>query len=281
MAWRLHYTSHLASLLAEQDASEATAAKYAAAWHEFLDFVAPGTDLAGVLDAADAYRRDMRRRGLAQNTIRGRLAAIKSYFRWCHSRKLIAENPLVYFHLPRVEKNPRDVITEEELEPVLKNMQDYERNVRLVIGLGLYAGLRAGEIRRLHTRDVDLKHGVIRVKDGKGHKGAELLEPELPAPSPPCPACGYGSSSYFLIGQRTGGMIARNYAWRIVDRFLNAGPHRLRTTKATFSLEQGVKVEALALELGHEDINTTAGYTGRRNTRAKEAIKAVSFKAVS
>jgi integrase len=286
VTWRLHYTAYLASLLGEQDGSEATAGKYAEAWHEFLDHVDPAAGLDGVLEAADGYRRSMRRRGLAQNTIRSRLAAIKSYFRWCHSRKLLPENPLVYFTLPRVEKNPRDTFYEAELEPVLDRMDELPRNVRLIVALGLYAGLRTGEIRRLRTRDVDLRKDRLRIHDAKGHKGRTVtilpqlhavLEPELPPPSPRCPCCGYGTDSYLLIGERTGDMIARNYAWKAVNRYLDGAAHQLRTTKATYSLEQGVAIEELAREMGHEDINTTAGYQGRRNLRGREAVRAVTF----
>lgn len=287
MTWRLHYVPYLTSLLVEQDGSEGTATAYSTAWAEFLQHVDGRAGLDDVAPAAAAYRRDMRRRGLAQNTVRGRLAAVKSYFRWCHSRKLIPENPLVYFRIPRVERNPREVVTEEALEPVVDRLDELPRNVRLVVALGLYAGLRAGEIRRLRVRDIDMRRLVIKVRDSKGHKDrsvrivpalAALLEPEFPAPAPACACCGYGRDSYLLIGQRTGSMIARNFAWKTVDRYLDAGPHRLRTTKATFSLEQGVGLEVLAKELGHADINVTSGYgSGRRNVGAQAALDAVEF----
>lgn len=290
MTWRLHYTAYLASLLGEQDGSEATAAKYSEAWREFLRYTDQSTRLEDVPDATAEYRRAMRRRGLAQNTIRGRLAAIKSYFRWCHSRKVLPENPLVYFTLPRVEKNPRDTFYEAELAPVLDQLDSLPRNTRLIIALGLYAGLRAGEMRRLRTRDVDLRRDRLRIHDAKGHKGRTvtvlpelhaILGAELPSPSPACPCCGYGKESYLLIGQRTGDMISRNFARKTVNHYLDGTTHQLRTTKATYSLEQGVAIQELADELGHEDINTTAGYQGRRNLRGKEAVRAVTFRAQS
>lgn len=287
MTWRLHRTAYFASLLGERDGSDTTASSYNYAWDEFLEHVAPTTTLEDIPAAVAEYRSELRERGLAQNTVRNRIHSLKSYFRWCHEHRLISENPLAYFRAPREEFNPRQVVDEAILEPVLDQLADLPRNDRLVIGLSLFGGLRAGEVRRLRVRDIELEQERIHVNDGKGHKSrwvdihddlAPLLRREIPTET--CPNCGYGpESSYLCTSYRSAsGMIGKNAAWRIVNRWLRANPHRLRTTRATFSLEQGEEVTQLALELGHEDVNTTAGYgRGRRNKHATRTWKSIQF----
>jgi site-specific recombinase XerD len=66
-----------------------------------------------------------------------------------------------------------DVLTRDEVERLLKacsaRASTGQRN-RAMIVVAWRAGLRIGEVLALHTKDVDLDEGVVRVQHGKGDK---------------------------------------------------------------------------------------------------------------
>ena len=105
----------------------------------------------------------------ANNTVRGRLTVCRTFFKWCHRKGLIAEDPTT--ELDRLTKQypkiygrvqaptPARWLTQEEaFTQLVGACQDGTRKElrkrRIVIRLGL-SGIRCAEIRNLTIGDID------------------------------------------------------------------------------------------------------------------------------
>jgi integrase len=150
------------------------------------------------------------------------------------------------------------------------------------VTLGLYTGIRIGELCGLMWSDIDLERGIIRVRHtaqriqtvGAAEHRTEvvLLSPktqtsERDIPLPPflvkilqehMPGCGNGH-----ILSRDGRLIEpRNIQYRFKRLLLKAGLrdinfHALRHTFATRALEQGFDIKTLSEILGHASATIT------------------------
>lgn len=102
-----------------------------------------------------------------------RLAPLKVWFKWLHYRKYVALDPAAELELPRVGYKLPNVMNKEEAERVLN-----QPNVGKPLGIRdramleiLYtSGLRRMELLHLKLYDVDQKHGLVTVREGKGKR---------------------------------------------------------------------------------------------------------------
>ena len=223
----------------------------------------------------------MRARGLSENTVSLRVISIKVFFRWAHERRLIEENPLAYFRPPRKQINHRAAIPREVISDLLMRLPKMKRRHRLILAIGLYAGLRASEIRCLKVSDIDLEHRMLRVRNGKGRKDRTVqIVDELAA----ILALDMEGDGWVLPNRvGTDKPVCRHTVYRVVNEALGgACPHQMRTTYATMLLEGGVSIDLVAKEMGHASIDTTAGYRGRSDEGARGQInRALSLAAAS
>ena len=181
---------------------------------------------------------------------------ISSFFKWAHRRKLVDTDPTELIDPIKVPKAlPRPV--SPALIPGLVTYAP-NRNVRLMVALAAYAGLRVMEISQLSTDDIDLERGLLLVRNGKGGRDrviplhphlAELLEPEIRK-----------AGRLFQVQPDTVGRVVSTY---LRSQGLESTAHKLRATFATSvaSASQGNVVMVQRL-LGHESPETTMGYVG-------------------
>jgi integrase len=80
-----------------------------------------------------------------------------------------------------------------------------------------------------------------------------------------------------LIVGKYGGRIAGNAVYKTVTSYIDACPHRFRTTWITVLLEHRVPIQIVADEAGHVALDTTRAYIGRRDQAAREQMDHVRF----
>ncbi|MCB9584583.1 MAG: site-specific integrase [Polyangiaceae bacterium] len=183
---------------------------------------------------------------------------------------------------------------DDPTQPDLVNAQ--RRAGRLAFALAAYAGLRAGEVRALRRRDVDLKRGIITVrlartygKEAPPKSGHEreipitgplmtLLKPRLKA-MPDNPMA-YVSMS---VGRDGKDQVWGDYGFR---QALLRACRRLRITCDKYhglrhyfatSLFASGKVDARTVQglLGHSSLEVTQRYAHHSLDRARAAVEAV------
>ncbi|MDR1388278.1 MAG: tyrosine-type recombinase/integrase [Propionibacteriaceae bacterium] len=191
----------------------------------------------------------------APETVRSHLSAFRSFFKWANSQGLLVKDPTEGLPSPRrVAHLPRPASE----EAVAEAMRVADGRVRTMVALGVFQGLRRGEIARLHMRDIVLgPSGPLLIVRGKG--GRERVVPLRRDVAALIRV--QGQRDWLFPGQDEGHL---SPAWvgRLVRRALPDGwaTHSLRhafATKVYGSTHDLLTVQAL---LGHASPNTTQGY---------------------
>jgi integrase len=106
-----------------------------------------------------------REKGLAPWTIKGMLTPLGRVFALALRRGIISENPIARLQpeeLPKgVAKDPPRVLTRDEIAALLVSAAD---RYRPIIGIAVFAGLRQQEVLGLRWNEIDLRHGMIKVR---------------------------------------------------------------------------------------------------------------------
>jgi integrase/recombinase XerC len=124
----------------------------------------------------------------ASSTARNYRTALQSLFGWAHHAGRIDVDPAWRLghrvRIRRVRVWQPHWLTEAQIAALLQTTDGDDLLMlrdRAVLMLGLFAGLRTGEMHRLRWRDVDLDHGLIEVIGKAAKPGSACLAPQLRA----------------------------------------------------------------------------------------------------
>lgn len=148
-----------------------------------------------------------------------------------------------------------------------KLVQCAEPAERVMVLLGAHAGLRIGEMSDLRWSDLDLERGVLRVRDGKGGKAADVSVTKRLAEA----LAALAGESDQQHRQRGGELVlpwgadhARRRFRRLCARagvkYQGAAVHGLRHSAGTRYYQQTSDLGRVAAHLRHSDIQTTRIY---------------------
>ncbi len=278
-------------LRVERNASEHTRRAYAGEVRRFLESGA-GAQGLGRIRPDDVRRHLAAFHGrLAPASVGRKLAALRSFFRYCVREGVCASDPSAGVPAPRSAPGlPRplsvddcELLMEEppgaeavrgsgakQARATLRRLRD-----RALVETLYGAGLRVGELVALDVRDVDVQRGEARVW-GKG--GKERVVP-LPAAARAALQAWLRQRSRpgvlaepLFASLRARGGAARRLADRDVRRILarrarqtgvvdRVHPHRLRHSYATHLLDMGAGLREIQELLGHASLSTTQRYT--------------------
>jgi len=218
--------------------------------------------------------------GLSLRSIGTKVAAIRSFFKYCVQQGWLEQNPAQLLAIPKTEQRLPEFLQEEEVSAVLTRLEKEAIESRDPLKIRnwaifelLYAtGMRVGELLRLTIVDVNLALRVVRVV-GKG--GKERL---VPMGEQARTAVMYylevrdrllkPKTDIFFVS-KSGKPLSYSDVYRLVRRILEeAGietprksPHLLRHTFATHLLSRGADLRAVGEFLGHQSLRTTQVYT--------------------
>ena len=236
------------------------------------------------LPAMSEYLADRKRAGLSAASIKLVVVAMKIFFRFLTSRKIIERDPSEALTLPRIERYLPETLNELQVEQFLEKIDTkavHGLRDRAMIELLYASGLRISELANARLEDFNFEQRVVRVT-GKGNKTrlvpvgrkacealAAYLSTERPKLVKP-----RTSSEIFLSERGTKLTTAR--IWQIVKKHAkhaglekNVYPHLLRHSFATHLLSNGADLRIIQEMLGHADISTTQVYTHVDQQRLK------------
>jgi integrase/recombinase XerD len=283
----------------ERGQSEQTQKTYAALLGKFLSWAdRQGTkdwtqvDLTHLMAYLDHERRrpaadqpEGGTRALSPETLYLEIAALKAFYRFAETERLLPANVAEHLSLPRRwQRVPKD-LSAAEIDQLLKPLairSPAELADQAVLELAYASGLRLSELCNLRLEQLHLQAGFINVI-GKGNKERVLPvgrsavralqdylqagRPKLVKPKTP---------ANVFLNQR-GGPFAPVTMWlRIKRRARRAGfernvtPHMLRHSFATHLLEHGADLRVIQELLGHASISTTQVYTHVGGSRLRE-----------
>ena len=226
-------------------------------------------DLRG--DQVQALVAAEHRRGLEPSTLRAKLSAWRSFFKFLARRGEVGVNPANGVRSPKVQRKLPQVLDVDQVSALVEIEGDDPEAIRdrALLELLYSSALRVSELTNVRWRDLDRDEGMLRVVSGKGGKtrivpvGSRALsaldalrEQENPHPDDP------------LWRGRNGQPITTGAVRaRIKRRAREQGvwqrvyPHLLRHSCASHLLESSGDLRAVQELLGHADIGTTQIYT--------------------
>ena len=307
-------TSFMASLDA-RDASPHTKRAYRTALGQYLDWLEGRSGVDWTRPprrTLRAYLAELDSRGLSRSTIGSRIAALRSFYRFCRRQGWVAGDPWAAIVTPRRSRRlPRvmevddverllDVIPGSAGQPVGRERsatipEAIELRDRAIVECAYAAGLRISEIAGATLADVDLSHGELRVM-GKGRKerigmlGApakDALQAYLDHGRPALAGATDASADALFLNNSGRAMSTRGIRGRIDHLVRRAGlperttPHTLRHSFASHLLEGGADLRVVQELLGHASLSTTQIYTHVSPGRLQSSYRAAHPRAVS
>lgn len=253
---------------------------YASDLRQFLEyFTPPGEDpppLASlqVLEIRE-WLASLYSQGLNAVSIRRKLAALRTFFRFLMREGVIAVNPARLVRTPKAPKTLPDVMSAEQVNGLIDAVaaDRFERphpaRDRALFEFLYGCGIRVSELVGLDLEDCDRAERWIRVR-GKGRKerqvpfaskAAEALDRYLAERHPVA-----GERALF-VNHRGKRLTARGVAGivkiygMLVSGDSSIHPHSFRHAYATHLLADGADLRAIQELLGHARLSTTQKYT--------------------
>lgn len=204
--------SYLEYLGAVKNSSPHTISNYSKDLDQFIAFLSPpGAAPPALVSITHAMIREfvahLHQQGLQKSSIARKLAALRSFFKYCVREGALKESPARLVPTPKLPKRVPSVLSAEEMNGFLNQLGNekkssreahasgktlqangsaasqahlpsraesgeedlYLRRDRALLELLYAAGLRVSEVTGLNLADMDQKQGVLRVR-GKGNK---------------------------------------------------------------------------------------------------------------
>jgi site-specific recombinase XerD len=259
-----------------------------------------------------AYLAELDGRGLSRSTISSRIAALRSFYRFCRRQGWVEGDPWAAVVTPRRASRLPRVLEVDDVERLLDVVpgsagrpvgisstagvpEAIELRDRAIVECAYAAGLRISEVAGARVADLDLARGEIRVL-GKGRKermgmlggpAREALEAYLHTARPVLAAAGDASDEALFLSTRGRALGARGVRKRIDHLVKRAGlpeqttPHTLRHSFASHLLEGGADLRVVQELLGHASLSTTQIYTHVSPGRLRSSYRAAHPRATT
>ena len=216
------------------------------------------------------------------------ISAIRSFFNYLIFEGYIKNSPISDIELPRLEKKLPEVLTELEIEKLIKSFnikENFGQRNRAIVEVLYGTGMRVSELVNLKLSNIFFKENIIKII-GKGNKerfvplgrvaSNEIREylkirDNLIIDS---------KFSDIIFLNRYGRGLTRSMIFKIIsDGYKRIGlnkkisPHTLRHSFATHLLKNGADLRTIQIILGHESITTTEIYTHLDTYHLEEVLK--------
>lgn len=276
----------------EKNFSEHTISSYRLALNQFYDYLAEFDELIPDLEKIESddirpYLGWLHDKGLGRNSLKQKISAVKSFFKFCYRKGLLPNNPASAISTPKKEQKLPTFLLESEIDELLAKFDNNDpigaRN--LAITELLYSsGLRISEALSLNVSDINFSRCSVKVK-GKGNKEriVPIGEKALHALSEYLlkrSEIDKNHTEKALFLTKTGKRLDPASAYKIINYAMEGvtespqkSPHVLRHSFATHLMDRGADIKSVSEMLGHKSLSSTQVYTHVSIERLKKAYK--------
>jgi len=220
--------------------------------------------------------------GYSNSTISRKLSSIKTFFKYLVMQDKLKHNPAAILKNPKVEKKLPEVLSEEEIQKIFKELEGndfYSKRNRAILELFYITGIRLSELIDIDVKNIDFSKKEIKIK-GKGKKerivligdrAKKSLEHYLHVRSQRFRKKGplFISNRNQRLSHSMVQNIVKNILSKITEKN-NLSPHTLRHSFATHLINNGAELRAVQDLLGHESLSTTQIYTHIKLNKMRE-----------
>lgn len=219
---------------------------------------------------------------------------VKLFFKWCKTRRLVAENPLADVRLKKPYREPKGGPVLADVDRILAELPAADRAAVAVL---TFTGMRAGELQRLTPADVDLAGGWLHVVSRPGLETktrrsrkvpiAPRLRPALAGLSgrrpwlftaPPSPTYPRGDNRLNTKSLNTAFQAAARRAGVAVGRKAGYTLHSLRAFFETHTVIARIPQRVVDAWLGHAaDKSMAAVYYKLPDAESQQFMREVRF----
>ncbi|MGN8226643.1 tyrosine recombinase XerC [Gracilimonas sp. BCB1] len=290
---------YLKYLSVERNASEHTITSYQNDLTSFLEFTAGVNEQTeDQVDISSITRLNIRlwlgdlsEKGLAKTSIARKVAALRSFFKYCFKRGYIDKNPAHLLVVPKKEQTLPKTATVQDISRMMDSVDtDTTSGLqdRAILELFYGTGMRLSELTGLNVTDIDLKQRQVTVQ-GKGNKQriiplgntvASILKkfierrPELYGERTDTDAkkALFIAASGQRMYDRSVQTMVENYL-KQTSEVTQKSPHVLRHSFATHMLDNGADIRIIKEFLGHANLAATQVYTHTSMERLKNVYE--------
>jgi site-specific recombinase XerD len=203
------------------------------------------------------------------------IVVIRHFFNWMVEMRNLPVNPCIALEFMEEDEMLPVFLVKHELHYLYK-LVDEDNSISTqdvtMLDVMVGTGMRTTEMCNLKTSDYfeDGGTGFFRLRVTKGGKQREVAMPDYTRDSVIQFMAAIKLRSYtddWIFPNSHGKILTRQAAYNRISKMLvkvksqKKGGHTLRHTFATLAIMRDVPLSAIQMQLGHEDPNTTAGYT--------------------
>jgi integrase/recombinase XerC len=281
----------------EKNFSQLTIKTYSIALNDFVNYLE--AEYQNIPKIEEIESNDIRPflgylndKGLKRNSLRLKIAAVKSFFKFCKRKNHLELNPASSVSTPKKAKKLPNYLTEIEVSKLLEKLNT---NIPIDIRNGalieiIYScGLRISEALQLNVSSIDKSSLLLKVigKGDKervipiGRKAITKINQYLNIRAEICQ-----TSDIALFINKKGKRLQAKDAYNAIHKAMlgiteikQKSPHTLRHSFATHLLDNGADIRSVSEMLGHASLSTTQIYTHISIERLKNAYKQAHPKA--
>lgn len=220
----------------------------------------------------EKYLATRKSQGLKPSTIKHDLVALKSFLTWAVYNGYLAASPAARIKAPRLDKKPPLFLSQAEARRLLEVAKG---DLKAMIAISLYTGIRRGELLRLKWEDFDFKSGKLLITQTKsGRFRVVAFNPKLktilrPFIKPTGRVFDYKNilrGAYEKALKAAGISLPKGARW-----------HVLRHSYASWHIQNGIPITTVSKLLGHTNISTTQIYSHLSDKHLEDAGKSLSI----
>lgn len=226
----------------------------------------------------------MQERGLAAASIASFVQSLKTLFRWCVGRELLAVSPARELVKPRLEMSRRGKAAPQSsiLAAIAQARREDDRLGEAILLFLADTGARPGELCALNLEDLDLERMEATVRGKTGPRPVDWTSKTAAALAAWLAVRGECNTRAVFVSRCGRLSIWRLYKilWGLctragVPRF---GPQAVRHRVGQGWIDAGANLEIVRIKLGHRDISTTSRfYAHQDRERMRSASRRFSL----
>lgn len=220
-----------------------------------------------------AFAQSLQKSRKAKSSIIRNIASINNFYKFLIKNRIIKENPVINYDVPKVKRNIPEILTVEEVDKLLatpdiesiKGLRD-----RTMLEIMYAAGLKVTELLNLTIYDINIELFYIRCKNRKkervipiGSFAVKYLQDYLYRRD----ELNFNNLDYLFFNSK-GNQMSRQGFWKIVKDYAKEANikkkinlYTLRHSFAVHLLQNGADIRSVQELLGHNDISATQIYT--------------------
>lgn len=212
----------------------------------------------------EAFRDSLRSNSYTDKSVSRKLNAIKTFFGWMVSQKIIENDPAAPVAHPKYQNPPPRILSRMEYR-ALRDAARNDLRIKAIIELMLQTGVRIGEVANLKIEDIKDDKIVIQAYESQPQREIPINTSAKQALEDYLKIRSKTTISHVFVTKTGRPLLVRNIR-SAIDRYFkesgieNAKVNDLRNTFITHQLKSGVDIVTVSKIAGHKRLSTTEHY---------------------